>query len=95
MDVQAAASSTSRGYVGCIMGHVRVRVMLRNMLCCRLLCSIVFMFHVEWCIRQPLSSFIILCTNNNITQHHHTNNNHTFQHLHCRTNNLSKQKNGS
>ena len=47
-----------------------------------LLYIVVAIFHIEWCIRKPLSSSSILYNNISIAQHHHTNNNpYIFLHL--------------
>ena len=43
--------------------------------------SIVVIFQVEWCIRNPWSSFIILHNSSSTAHNHHTNNNNIFLHL--------------
>ena len=54
-------------------GHV-VWCMFRGLY----LYSIIVMFHVEWCIRKPWSSSIMICTNNIIAHNHRTNNGMSF-----------------
>ena len=39
---------------------------------------IVFIFHVEWCIRKPWFSSTMLYNNNIIAHNNHTNNNTSF-----------------
>ena len=45
---------------------------------CRLLCSIMFMFHYCWCTRKLWSSSIMFYNSTSITHNHHNTNNNPY-----------------